>query len=404
MENKTEEILLGFELEVHLPYREDRFGMSETTEAPDETPWIARKTVAIELSKILQVDVLAPRKLKKVTKNWAVCPENDIDHCDIEGSLGVVEIISPPMPMKKALDYFSQVCEYCLDNGLFASMLCGLHLNLSLPSWKYGDRYVGEGFKLNLIKLIDERFILKELNRTSSVYTNTHYDRLIPFAAYRLKLDENYSPNDDLGELIEGSKSYAINFANMKSSKPYVEFRHFGGEHILHKEDWIKDIAIKLAETILAAECGNRQPAKLPAKYEKLMADRSSEFDEDMRNTLKIYKFASPEVAIRNVDRGPFGVLKSMFVTTKYGDIAMVHNGPNIPCISLHVDNSMYLKLDERDLDVMSQRGPLELSEVVACYLLLKFKKYTDFALPFEEVDHFIDDLLGKSKSPIISN
>ena len=64
----------------------------------------------------------------------------------------------------------------------------------------------------------------------------------------------------------------------------------------------------------------------------------------------------------------------------------------------------MYLKLDERDLDVMSQRGPLELSEVVACYLLLKFKKYTDFALPFEEVDHFIDDLLGKSKSPIISN
>ena len=74
MENKTEEILLGFELEVHLPYREDRFGMSETTEAPDETPWIARKTVAIELSKILQVDVLAPRKLKKVTKNWAVCP------------------------------------------------------------------------------------------------------------------------------------------------------------------------------------------------------------------------------------------------------------------------------------------------------------------------------------------
>jgi hypothetical protein len=397
MESKTEEILLGFELEVHLPFREDWFGMSKTVEAPDTTPWRARKTVAIELSAILQVDVLAPRKLKKVTKEWAVLPENDIDHCEIEGSLGVVEIVSPPMPIREALGYFLQVCKYCLDNGLFTSMLCGLHLNLSLSSWKYGGRSVGKGFKLNLIKLIDERSILKDLDRTSSVYTNTHYDRLMPFAVYRLKLDDSYRPSDDLGELLEGSKSYAINFANIKGSNPYVEFRHFGGEHILSKAGWVEDMALELAETILAAEGDSRQPEQLPTKYEKRMADRSSEFEEDMKNTLKIYKFASPEVVIRNVDRGFLGTSKRMFVTTKYGDIAMVHGGQNTPSITLHVDNSMYLKLEKGDLDVLSQDGPLELCEVIACYLLLKFKKYSDVKLPFEEIDSFIDSWLGES-------
>ena len=396
MESKIEEILLGFELEVHLPFREDRFGMSETTEAPDETPWIARKTIAIELSKILQVDVLAPRKLKKVTKNWAVCPENDIDHCDIEGSLGVVEIISPPMPMKEALDYFSQVCEYCLDNGLFASMLCGLHLNLSLPSWKYRGRPVSQDFKLNLIKLIDERSILKKGDRVSSDYTNTHYDRLMPFAAYRLKLDGSYIPSNDLGEIIEESKSYAINFANIKGSNPYIEFRHFGGEHILYDADWVRDKALELAETICAAELDYSRPEQFPTKYEAFMVARSSEFVEDMKNTLKIYKFVSPEVVIRTVDRGFLGDSKRMFVTTKYGDIAMVHGGPNIPHITLHVGNSMYFKL-EGDLDVISQSGPLELCEVIACYLLLKFKKYSDVKLPFKEIDHFIEGWLGNS-------
>ena len=396
MENKTEEILLGFELEVHLPYREDRFGMSETTEAPDKTPWIARKTVAIELSKILQVDVLAPRKLKKVTKNWAVCPENDIDHCEIEGSLGVVEIISPPMPIREALDYFSQVCEYCLDNGLFASMLCGLHLNLSLPSWKYRGRPVSQDFKLNLIKLIDERSILKKGDRVSSDYTNTHYDRLMPFAAYRLKLDGSYIPGNDLDEIIEESKSYAINFANIKGSNPYIEFRHFGGEHILYDADWVRDKALELAETICAAELDYSRPEQFPTKYEAFMVARSSEFVEDMKNTLKIYKFVSPEVVIRTVDRGFLGDSKRMFVTTKYGDIAMVHGGPNIPHITLHVGNSMYFKL-EGDLDVISQSGPLELCEVIACYLLLKFKKYSDVKLPFKEIDHFIEGWLGNS-------
>ena len=396
MESKIEEILLGFELEVHLPFREDRFGMSETTEAPDETPWIARKTIAIELSKILQVDVLAPRKLKKVTKNWAVCPENDIDHCDIEGSLGVVEIISPPMPIREALDYFSQVCEYCLDNGLFASMLCGLHLNLSLPSWKYRGRPVSQDFKLNLIKLIDERSILKKGDRVSSDYTNTHYDRLMPFAAYRLKLDGSYIPSNDLGEIIEESKSYAINFANIKGSNPYIEFRHFGGEHILYDADWVRDKALELAETICAAELDYSRPEQFPTKYEAFMVARSSEFVEDMKNTLKIYKFVSPEVVIRTVDRGFLGDSKRMFVTTKYGDIAMVHGGPNIPHITLHVGNSMYFKL-EGDLDVISQSGPLELCEVIACYLLLKFKKYSDVKLPFKEIDHFIEGWLGNS-------
>jgi hypothetical protein len=396
MESKTEEVLLGFELEVHLPFREDWFGMCKIVEAPDTTPWRARKTVAIELSTILQVDVLAPRKLKKVTKEWAVLPENDIDHCEIEGSLGIVEIVSPPMPIREALGYFSQVCKYCLDNELFTSMLCGLHLNLSLPSWKNGVRCVGEGFNLNLIKLIDERSILKGLDRTSSVYTNTHYDRLLPFAAFRLKLDDSYRPSDNLSELIEGSKSYAMNFSNMKGANPYVEFRHFGGEHILYKDSWVEDMALELAETILAAEGDSRQLEQLPAKYEKRMADRSSEFEEDMKNTLKIYKFASPEVVIRNVDLGFLGVSNRMFVTTKYGDIAMVHDGPNTPCITLHVDNSMYFKL-EGDLDVISQRGPLELCEVVACYLLLKFKKYTDVKLPFEEINHFIEGLLDES-------
>ena len=126
------------------------------------------------------------------------------------------------------------------------------------------------------------------------------------------------------------------------------------------------------------------------------MVARSSEFVEDMKNTLKIYKFVSPEVVIRTVDRGFLGDSKRMFVTTKYGDIAMVHGGPNITRITLHVDNSMYFKL-EGDLDVISQDGPLELCEVIACYLLLKFKKYTDVKLPFEEINHFIEGLLDES-------
>jgi len=294
------------------------------------------------------------------------------------------------------LDYFSQVCEYCLDNGLFASMLCGLHLNLSLPSWKYRGRPVSQDFKLNLIKLIDERSILKKGDRVSSDYTNTHYDRLMPFAAYRLKLDGSYIPSNDLGEIIEESKSYAINFANIKGSNPYIEFRHFGGEHILYDADWVRDKALELAETICAAELDYSRPEQFPTKYEAFMVARSSEFVEDMKNTLKIYKFVSPEVVIRTVDRGFLGDSKRMFVTTKYGDIAMVHGGPNIPHITLHVGNSMYFKL-EGDLDVISQSGPLELCEVIACYLLLKFKKYSDVKLPFKEIDHFIEGWLGNS-------
>ena len=388
------ETILGFELEVHLPFREDSFGMQSYRDPPDETPWIARKTIANELAKILQTAVKAPRVVKGIQTEWAVLPENSIDHLDHKGSYGVVEIVSPPMPFSEAINNLSKVFNYCESEELFTTDECGLHLNFSSDMWE--ENRIPVALQSNLVRLIDERLLLKSVDRLYTGYTKMHYDHLAPYAVFRMNIDETYKPGSDLDDLIGTGKEYAMNFEKLNCSRPYIEFRHLGGEFVLYDLDLVVSIASEISEAIQAAGLISfgRLNNSVSKKLETIWLKRTEEFESDVSNTLKVFKFLTPKMRVKEV--GEVSKYEVLQIYTKYGVIALSNDREHSsPRVYLDLSNQLLMNVPG---DVISQRGALELAEYISCYLLLKFKKYSKYKFPIKEVDDFLEKLLGESK------
>ncbi len=388
------DIMLGFELEVHLPERHDNFGMGDCSfGAPEQTPWIARKTVAKELEKILNTSVKAPRVVRDILTNWAVLRENSIDHLDINNSIGVVEIVSPPLPLEKSMASLKLIFDYCHKEGLFTSFLCGLLLNISLLGKGGQPIHFHNDFKSNLIKLIDERALLETCDRLATDFTKTHYDYLIPFEAFKLCVDSQYEIGSSIDDLIEANKNYAINFEKMDRLVPYIEFRHLGGDWILDSFELIDSTVLNLSGAIQAAQMmyHGQVNEEIPPQILSTWTKRIAEYENDVRKTLALYNQLRPQLTIYGYT-SPFLEIdhRDLAIQTEYGYLAKSVGFKNNPDLHLDLDNKLIMATD---FDCISQKGPLSLAAFTACYLLWKYEKYSNYEFPIKEVQHILDEL-----------
>lgn len=220
-------IRIGFEAEFVIFDDEDRLQLhSKFSHESDDIPasYRVRRILAEELSEYVGEKVIAPNRVsQKIRRDWAIVPEEDIEHCQYgDNAVGAIEIISPPLTIDDAKRQLKNVFEYADDYTLEQFSNCGLHINISCPSI---NRENGR----NILLALDEERILLDWGRDTMEMGLYKHD-LISNVVSRMLIDPFF-------ELVEsnsrdfvpfGDKGYFINAEKLFLEDPYLEFRHMG--------------------------------------------------------------------------------------------------------------------------------------------------------------------------------
>ncbi len=357
---------LGFEAEIMLGDEDDRFGLSKYRgEPPETTPRRVRRIIADELEKYVRSRIAAPPdQTSNVQRKWAILPEYDVEFARYNGPVAAVEIISPPLPLSEAKEALLRVFEYFEDHEAFADDNCGLHLNMSCE-----DLYKVDPMALAF--LIDETLILKKFGRLGHRLLSTHYDHLIVCAASRKLLDPEFSSWSNLSPLIHEGKNFAINFAKMRLSHPYIEFRHAGGNEYFWKPELVMETIDLFAE---ALELSKTAFPFNPEHWHPQMRRRCDEFSADVEAVTNIFRKENPKLKLSAVNphfRTPLGfdiVVNGSIVATAL----MRHD--IFPGVALEVP----LRTQRAYSDIITSAfGTLELAPLRYCLLKHKLAKAT---------------------------
>lgn len=169
------------------------------------------------------VSIKEKANIKKLD-SWYIEPDGSI-----EGDGFGVELVSPPLPLNKALVYLKDVATWMQDNDFETNESTGLHINISIPDLKE---------KLDPLKLIlfmGEKHVLAQFGRQANVYAQEHIRQIIKsieksgFIPNSEKEIRNYS-----WSILSLGKYNTVNLSKIRAG--YLEFRAVGGEGYNSKE------------------------------------------------------------------------------------------------------------------------------------------------------------------------
>ena len=205
---------------------------------------------------------------------WIVEPDSSLDPDDRE-DYGL-EIVSPPMPLKQALEKLQAVTDWANSSGdAYTNSSTGLHMGVSIP---YKE---GRVDYLKLILFLGDEYVLKQYGREANSYTK---------AAMR-DIKNRAGSEKNATAVLELLKNNLLELAERELAKntgegkytsahkqgKYIEFRSAGG-------DW-------LAED--NAEPGKLENTMMRYAYAMYLAGRP---DLERREyAKKLYKLVSPE-------------------------------------------------------------------------------------------------------------
>lgn len=143
---------------------------------------------------------------------------------DNSGGKNLHELVTGPLPYNQARLILSQVSKWIAKNG-WTSDRCGIHLNLSFDSDKYGPEFLSRMNKLAFILELDESIIYKFFpEREDNTYAKS--------VKWVYPMNPNFLLNTNTLSkhqfLLPEEKYYGVNF--LKLEKNYLEFRYLGGK------------------------------------------------------------------------------------------------------------------------------------------------------------------------------
>jgi hypothetical protein len=169
------------------------------------------------LNKKITVCGKAHSEFKPTADNYKLEP-------DMSGGAKLIELVTGTQPYPEARITMIKILKWIAENGK-TSDRCGIHMNISFNSDKYGQTFLSN---LNVLKFIldfDEAYIYKLFpEREGSVYAKT-VKYIVPREKYFFDNITNINPYNFI---YPSEKYYGVNF--MKLAKNYLEFRYLGGD------------------------------------------------------------------------------------------------------------------------------------------------------------------------------
>jgi len=205
---------------------------------------------------------------------WIVEPDSSLDPDD-EEDCGL-EIVSPPMPLKQALEKLEEVTDWANGDGnAYTNQSTGLHMGVSIP---YKE---GRVDYLKLILFLGDEYVLKQFGRESNTYTKAAMKDI----RSRASSERNIASVMELlrNNLLELAERELVKstgegkYTSAHKQGKYIEFRSAGG-------DW-------LAEG--DAEPGKLENTMMRYAYAMYLAGRPDL--ERKEYAKKLYKLINPQ-------------------------------------------------------------------------------------------------------------
>lgn len=199
---------------------------------------------------------------------WIFEPDGSLETDDSEDM--PVEIVSPPMPLKDALEILPKFFAWAESNGAYANKSTGFHMSVSMPDH--------QGAKLDYTKLalfLGDEHVLKEFGRAANTY-----------AASAVKKIKQRINETNVEEVMNRMREHLDQFATQAVATPtgfgkytsinpkgkYIEFRSAGGSDYFRDMDKIQNTLMRYARATSLAMDPTAEKAEYAKKLYKLLS------------------------------------------------------------------------------------------------------------------------------------
>jgi hypothetical protein len=241
---------------------------------------------------------------KRVPNEYVLEPDGSLSPDDESSDYGL-ELVSPPMPLNKAIEQLEAIIDWANSDGdAYTNSSTGLHMGISIP-FKGGDVDY-----LKLILFMGDQYVLEKFGRAANTYTASAFDKLRQnVAGSKNRGDTKIASAMELmkNNLIELAQRYVqqgVGNAKYTSAhiKPgYIEFRSPGGDYLSAGDQGEQDI---LADTMrrfaYAMYLAGRPDLERPEYYKKLYKLIAPEGGEDLN---LFAKFSSGELTAEELKK-----------------------------------------------------------------------------------------------------
>jgi hypothetical protein len=203
---------------------------------------------------------------------WIFEPDSSLD---ADSGDMPVEIVSPPMPIKEALDKMREFFKWAISNGAYSNRSTGFHMGVSLP-------YAGGNVDfVKLALFLGDEHVLKEFGRSSNHFTEAAMKKI------RSSIARGNAKVTDAMELMRGnlielasrsiSKGDFGKYTSINPHQGYIEFRSAGGEEYTDSIDRLENTMMRYAQAMHIASRADLERKEYAKKLYKLIAPEKSD-------------------------------------------------------------------------------------------------------------------------------
>ena len=217
---------------------------------------------------------------KRDATTWIFEPDSSLEASDSEDM--PVEIVSPPMPLKDALEMLPKFFDWAESNGAYANKSTGFHMSVSMPDHS--------GNALDYVKLalfLGDEYVLKQFGREANTYTASAISK-IRAAAKKPMVKEDETQADavlaamrkHLNQFAARAVAQPSGFGKYTSINPktnYIEFRSAGGSDYFRDMDKIQNTLMRYARATSLAMNPEAEKAEYAKKLYKLLTNTETQ-------------------------------------------------------------------------------------------------------------------------------
>lgn len=205
---------------------------------------------------------------KRDATTWIFEPDSSLDADDIDDM--PVEIVSPPMPLKDALEILPKFFAWAESNGAYANKSTGFHMSVSMPDH--------QGANLDYTKLalfLGDEHVLKEFGRAANTYAASAVKKI------RQRINETNAEEvmnrmrQHLDQFATQALATPTGFGKYTSINPkgkYIEFRSAGGSDYFRDMDKIQNTLMRYARATSLAMDPAAEKSEYAKKLYKLLS------------------------------------------------------------------------------------------------------------------------------------
>ena len=242
----------------------------------------AAQQLADSLSETLGVETTVStgyHGARRDTSTWIFEPDGSLE-ADDDANMPV-EIVSPPMPLGKALEILPKFFAWAEANGAYANDSTGFHMSVSMPD--HGENVL-DYTKLALF--LGDEYVLKQFGREANTYAKSAISKIRDTMG---KLNEATETRAEA--VLSAMRNHLNQFASRAIAQPsgfgkytsinpktnYIEFRSAGGSDYFADMDKIQNTLMRYARATDIAMDPAAEKAEYARKLYKLLTRTETE-------------------------------------------------------------------------------------------------------------------------------